>query len=774
MTANSPRPLDNLLSLLTGVVPVSNGSWKAYCPIHEDDGQRHDPSLQITETDDGTVLVYCHVCKDDKIGPRICTHFGIPIRSLFPDWARTATEAARNKKNRSHGKKTAEFEYRDIDGIVVYKSTRYERPPTPDKPDGSKEFVLSRPNGRGGWVSNIRNVTRIPYRLPELVASAKEDKIVFIPEGEKKVEALMKWGLVATCNAGGAKKWLKEWSNLFRGRKVVILPDNDPVNPADGSCPGWEHATKVLDCLKPAAAIVRILDLPDLPLKGDIVDWQNAGHTLAEFLELVDAVLAGPETRPSAPSAPAIDNPLSIVYFAARTDVASGQRLVKKHGDGVRYCQPMGKWLVWTGRRWVIDQMHAVDRLVTGCTKDLWNETAAIKSSGTFPLIVEKMEKWCAYSDSVQGLTRAIRAAQAEKCVQVLPKHLDKNPWLMNVKNGTLNLETGDLQPHDPSNLLTKISPVEFDVDAKCPTWERFVKQVFRSDVEVISYIKRLCGYWATGHIREQILPIFWGSGSNGKTTFLNVILEVLGLDYAMKAPQDFLMAKRGDSHPTEKADLFGKRFVACSETEEGRRLSESLVKELTGKERIRARRMREDFWEFDPTHKIVMLTNHRPIISGSDHGIWRRIRLIEFSQRFWDASKGENGPPELRQDKILDETLRTEYPGILRWIVEGCQVWHHDEEMVPMAVEVQTMEYRESQDTISQWIEERCERNLESRELVSDLYADYREWVVKTGEFPVSQRKFSMTLSDSGFKKIKISVMLFQGLSLRYANSIQ
>lgn len=767
---SSPRPLDELLALLTGVVIVNDHEWKSYCPIHEDDGQKHDPSLHIKEEMDGTVLMFCHVCNDKKIGPRICGKFGLPIRRLFPDWGRTATEIKSQKKKRNLGTKTAEYEYRDIDGVVVYKSMRYEKPPTPDRPNGSKEFILARPGGNGRWIMNLRGVTRIPYRLPELIASAKEGKIVFVPEGEKKVEALMKWGLVATCNAGGAGKWNKEWNAYFRNRRVVILPDNDPVDPESGKSPGQEHAAKVLDCLKPVAALVRVLELPDLPPKGDIVDWQAAGHTLAEFLQLVEAVLAGPETRPSQAAAPtllAIDNPLSIQYFNARTDVASGQRLVKKHGEQIRYCQPMGKWFVWTGRRWTIDQMHTIDRYVIGCTKDMWNETAELKATGTFPMTVEKMEKFCQYSDSVQGLTRAIRAAQTEKEVQVLPEHLDKPAMKLNVSNGTIDLETGDFYPHDPSQLLTKISPVKFDPDAVCPTWERFVRQVFRGDVEVIRYIKRLCGYWATGCIREQILPIFWGSGSNGKTTFLNVILEVLGQDYAMKAPQDFLMQKRGETHPTEKADLFGKRFVACSETEEGRKLSESLVKELTGKERVRARRMREDFWEFEPTHKIVMLTNHKPVVSGSDHGIWRRIRLIEFGQTFWDPSKGENGPPELRQDKILEEKLRDEYPGILRWIMEGCQLWLHDDEVVPMAVETQTIEYRESQDVIGQWIDERCERDLEGRELASQLYADYREWAIKLGEYPVSHKKFSMTLTDKGFKKVKNSVIIFIGLNL-------
>ncbi len=767
--ASSSRPLDRFLACLSGVVTNGPNSWKSLCPIHEADGGSHNPSMVITEKDDGTVLIYCHVCKLPDFGPKACGAVGFPIRELFPDYGRTASDGRRDKK-RPKGKKTGEWEYRDADGVVQYKTMRF------DQSNGTKEFSCCRPNGRGGWLNNMRGVARVPYRLPELIAASK-DQYVFVVEGEKKVEALRDWGLIATCNAGGAGKWKKDWATYFRDRKVIVLPDNDPVHPETGKRPGQDHARDVFESLKEHAALVRVLELPDLPLKGDIVDWKAAGHTLPEFLELVERVAAGDGGGPDgaggvatsavASAIAAAADPLSIQYLNSRTDVANGLRLIEKYGKQIRFCQPMGKWFIWTGRRWCVDQKHQIDRFAIDCTRDMWTETAVTKAAGSMPLTVGEMEKHCKYSDSIQGMTRAVRAAQTDASVQVLPHELDSDPWLFNVANGTIDLRSGDLLPHDPTHLNTKMSPVTFDPDATCPTWERFVKQVFRGDVEVIRYIKRLCGYWATGLIREQMLPIFWGGGSNGKTTFLNVILEVLGMDYAMKAPQDFLMQKRGEQHPTEKADLHGKRFVACSETEEGRKLSEGLVKELTGKERIRARRMKEDFWEFDPTHKIILITNHKPVISGGDHGLWRRLRLIEFGQTFWDPSKSENGPPDLRQDKLLDDKLRMEYPGIFRWIMEGCQNWQHEEECVPMSVEIQTAEYKDSQDVVSQWMDERCDRNDDATERASDLYLDYRGWALKMGEYLMSQRKFSMTLADKGLKKKKVSVVYFCGLSL-------
>jgi hypothetical protein len=354
---SSVRPLENFLSLLSGVQIDGNNSWKAYCPIHEDDGQQHTPSLQVTEAGDGKVLVFCHVCQDKNIGPKICNKFGISIRALFPDWGLPSGGGSGGKKRRRiEGKKTAEYEYRDIEGVVIFKAMRYETS------SGGKTFVQARPNGRGGWIMNMRGVRRIPYRLPELVAADKAAP-VFIVEGEKKVEALRTWGQIATCNVGGAGKWNAEFATYFRGRRVIILPDNDPPDSQTGRRPGQEHAVKVFSNLKPVAQSVRILDLPDLPEKGDIVDWQAAGHTLAELLELVAKAEAGEESKPDTSAAAVAQlDPLSIMLMSGRTDSAAGKRFIQAHGANLRYCPPMRKWYCWTGKRWVIDQKCAVER----------------------------------------------------------------------------------------------------------------------------------------------------------------------------------------------------------------------------------------------------------------------------------------------------------------------------------------------------------------------------------------------------------------------------
>lgn len=749
------------LSLLQGVGIKSDHEWEAYCPIHEGDGGQHTPSLRITVTPEGKTLCYCHVCKDPDIGPKICNRLGIGIRALFPDWGLPKSARGGKKLKRKEGVKTAEYEYRDLEGVVMFRVERYEQ-----KELKKKNFYQSRPNGRGGWIYNKRGVRSIPYRLPELVATPRTDLVV-IAEGEKKVEALRTWGITATCNAGGAEKWNAEFATYFRGRRVVILPDNDPIDQQTGRRKGMVHATKVFANLKDIAESVRILELPGLPEKGDIVDWQADGHTLAEFLELVAKIEASDPAAEDADSAAVAElDPLSIQLLQGRTDDAAAKRFVLEHGKNLRYCASMRKWFVWTGKRWTIDQARTVPRWIRKCTDDLWESTEQI-GKDVSPDLLTKMKNWCKYADSAGGIKNCQDVATSEQEIQLFPESLDSNPWLMNCRNGTVDLKTGELTDHRREDMQTKISKVIYDPDAECPIWEKFILSVFGGDRELVSYVQRLCGYWATGIIREQILPILWGSGSNGKTTFLNAIMDVLGRDYAMKAAQDFLMAKHGDSHPTEKADLFGKRIVFCSETEEGRRLSESLVKELTGTERIRARRMREDFWEFEATHKVALVTNHKPVVTGGDHGIWRRIRLIEFGVQFWDPQKGETGPPELMQDGELKERLMCEYPGILRWIIQGCQAWQVSGEAVPESIQKQTEEYRGSQDTISQWIDEKCEIRTAASEGASDLYRSFRKYCESAGEYIISQKRFGAALGDRGFKKFEGKSFIYQGIEL-------
>ncbi len=739
-TAMGQQPIDRLLPLLQGVVENGNGQWKSYCPIHEVGGS-HDPSLNITTAADGKILLHCFVCGKETSAARFVHAVGLSMSDLYPDHAKNYTGSNKTKRE---GRKAAEYIYRDAQGCIVYRSERWE------KSDGTKTFSQSRPNGQGGWVSGVRGVERVPYRLPELIAAPK-DQIVWIVEGERKADALANWGLIATCNVGGAGKWNREFSKRWlKDRPVVILPDNDPVDPDTGLCPGRDHARKVLEATKEHATSVRILELPGLPPKGDIIDWIDTGGTLPQLLEL----LKQPPRIIIEPEASEITemDPLDLRLAESRTDIGQGRRIVREHGKFLRYCYPWSKWLIWDGKRWIIDQIGEASRRAKTVADSLWDEMREISRD----ISEDQLQKIIAFARTCSGATsisRCLECAASEPNYQVMPCQLDSDPWLLNCKNGTVNLQNGELQSHNQGDLITKISPVDFNADATCQHWEKFLLSIFGTE-EMVSYIQRLCGYWSTGIIREQSLPILWGIGSNGKTTFLNAFMEVIGTDYTMKAPADFLMAKHNDAHPTDKADLFGRRFVCCSETEDGRRLAESMVKELTGDEPIRARRMREDFWQFNPTHKLALVTNHLPQIRGTDHGIWRRIRRISFDKQFWNPDCGETGPPELMQDRSIKEKLESEREGILAWVVRGAILWNQDGEQAPQSVTDWTNEYRTSQDVLGAFLEECCEIHENCIVKATDIFAAYRRWAESHGEFVGNQRKFGEAMTERKFKR--------------------
>ncbi len=258
-----------------------------------------------------------------------------------------------------------------------------------------------------------------------------------------------------------------------------------------------------------------------------------------------------------------------------------------------------------------------------------------------------------------------LKLAESELGVPVLPEDLNRDGWLLNVPNGTLDLRSGTLREHRREDLITQLCPVDYDPAAECPLWHQTLNTFFarphrERQAELIDYFHRGAGKSLAGVVRDHVLLFAYGTGSNGKSTMLNALQETLGPDYAMKATAGLLMASKTDAHPTGLTDLYGKRLVVAIETESGRRLNETLVKELTGGDKIRARRMREDFWEFSPTHSIVLATNHKPTVRGTDHGIWRRLRLLPFTVSI----------PDGQADKSMPEKLRAEAPGILAWLV--------------------------------------------------------------------------------------------------------
>jgi putative DNA primase/helicase len=426
------------------------------------------------------------------------------------------------------------------------------------------------------------------------------------------------------------------------------------------------------------------------------------------------------------------------------TDVGNAERFAEQHGADVRYCHPWGKWLIWDNRRWGIDTTGEIVRRAKLVARSIYVEA----SKATDKDWRESLAKWAAASERRERLTATVALAESEHPIPIAVESLDAHPWLLNCENGTLDLRTGELRAHRREDYLTKCCPVEYPTEPGIDPnlWLSFLDRTFAGSAGKIGFLRRLMGCSLVGEVLEHILPIFHGPGANGKSVLIETWSGMLGPDYAIKAPANFLICKRGETHPTELADLHGKRLVAAVETADGGRLSESLVKELTGGDSIRARRMREDFWQFRPSHTVVLATNHRPVIRGTDFAVWRRVRLVPFNVTI----------PEAEQDRELSAKLRAEWPAILRWAVAGCIEWQASGLNAPKEVLAATDNYRADSDTLGEFIDECCVVGPEHEAKASDLYRAYKAWAESHGEDVENQTRFGNRLTERDFEKHK------------------
>jgi putative DNA primase/helicase len=337
---------------------------------------------------------------------------------------------------------------------------------------------------------------------------------------------------------------------------------------------------------------------------------------------------------------------------------------------------------------------------------------------------------------------------------------MDQDPWLLNCPNGTLDLRTGTLRDHDRRDHITKITDADFQPDATCPRWDAFLEQVL-PDPEVRAFLRRAAGYSLTGQTSEQVLFFMVGGGANGKTTFLRALQDTLGGDFAIQAPSDLLLATTNRSHPTEIAGLRGVRVAVCTEVGFDRAFDEVRVKQLTGGDILVARRMREDFTEFEPTHKLWIAANHRPSVRGTDEAIWRRILVVPFDEFI----------PEPDRDRGLPEALRVERAGILAWMVRGCMEWQENGLQPPALVREAGHTYRTDMDAVARFIDERVGLERGARTAASDMFAAYQQWSEDVGEAPVSQKRFGTSLTERGFKKQKGGTVVYLNTRLMPAN---
>jgi putative DNA primase/helicase len=422
-----------------------------------------------------------------------------------------------------------------------------------------------------------------------------------------------------------------------------------------------------------------------------------------------------------------------------RTDLGNAERFVDAHRDRVLWCHARKSFLCWDGKRYAWDERGEAVKLAHATARSIFHEAAEAEGEEEQKAIT----KWALASQNESRINAML--SQARPYLAAGMEELDRDPWLVNCQNGTLDLRTGKLKAHDPADRSTKIVPVDYDPSAKCPRFKRFLKEALVDD-ELIKFVKRYAGYTLTGITRERLLAILYGFGKNGKTTLVELLHEVLG-DYARNTDVETLLIKKYQGVGNDVAALKGARFVSSAEVEKGRRLAESKVKQLTGRDSVTARFLFGENFDFKPEFKLWLSTNNKPVIQGTDDAIWDRIRLIPFTQRF-DGSKA---------DPKLPDKLRNELAGVFAWMVEGCLEWQEHGLEEPKTVSDATKQYREERDTLAAFFEDRCVICEGLLTPASPLYKQYQMWCDDAGENAETQKMFGMRLRERGFVSEKI-----------------
>lgn len=424
------------------------------------------------------------------------------------------------------------------------------------------------------------------------------------------------------------------------------------------------------------------------------------------------------------------------VRVPAFSDKGNAERLAMAHGQELRYCTDWGKWLIWDGARWDMDKTGHVMRRAKLIAHGIADEKV-------LGMEFKDLASHSLRSQSLRGLQAMITLASSELPIPVVAEQLDSDPWLLNCTNGTIDLQTGEFRKARREDLLTKQTPVVYDAGAECPTWITFLHRILNDDEELMKFVQRGVGYSLTAKTTERAIFLLYGKGRNGKSTFLETIRALIG-DYAMRTPTETLLQKDRGAIPNDIARLKGARFVIASETDEGKTLAASKLKELAGGDMVSARFLRAEYFEFMPTFKIWIGTNHKPTVRDSSQAIWDRIKLIPFAIRI----------PDGEQDPHLIDELKTELPGILNWALAGCREWVATGLGIAASVTVATNEYRAEQDQIGNFLAECCILTHVAFVSKSELYGAYKRWCEDSQEFVIRKKTFGQRLADREFEE--------------------
>ena len=443
------------------------------------------------------------------------------------------------------------------------------------------------------------------------------------------------------------------------------------------------------------------------------------------------------------------------------TDVGNAERFVAMFKDSVKYCSVYKKWFIWNGKRWEQDDTGKIITYAIECVRNIMHDADMLPDGDKRKALIQHSLR----SESSGRLKALLDLASGMPAITIRSDDLDANPWLLNCQNGTIDLRTGKLQAHNPQDFITRICAAPYDTTFAIPLWTSLLNKVSGGDEAVKRYMQKAFGYALTGDISEQAIFLLYGTGSNGKSTMLNVFAELLD-GYAQSTSSDTFMQKKNDTVNNDIARLKGARFVSAIEMEEGKRMAESLIKSMTGGDKLVTRFLYGEFFEYIPQFKVFLAVNHKPIIRDTTKSIWRRIKLMEFTNTFTEQERDRNFPAKI---------MATELSGILAWAVQGCLWWQQEGIQDPDRIREATQEYRAEMDSFAHFFEECCEIKESGRVSNKMLRAAYDEWCKENGEFALSQRPFSQKLLERGFQKKRMpgnGAYMWHGFILRGAAS--
>jgi putative DNA primase/helicase len=528
----------------------------------------------------------------------------------------------------------------------------------------------------------------------------------------------------------------------WRARHVRILFDtnattNDMINNARRALSKW---------IMQQGGLPALLNLPQTDGMNGIDDFlgaQNFGPDwFSKFIE--DSHNEGTNVQ--------------LVPGFPLSDFGNAERFIAKNGHNVRWYDDGKRWYVWDDRRWFADDVLTVQRWAKETIRAIPSvEGHVVEEVHSGITDMHSYARKCETNDKLHAM---LNIAKAEQGVPMRIADFDTNIYLLNCLNGTLDLKLLSLREHDRLDLITKITPIPYDEHATCERWEQFLREIFDNDEEMIDFMQRAIGYSLTGDITAQYMFVLWGQGANGKSKIIDTIRKLTG-DFGYHSPIDtFMMRPTPASNSNDLAALRGARLVTASETNEGARLNEGLIKQCTGGEPITARFLNKEYFTFPPHFKLWFSVNHKPTISGSDYALWRRVLLIPFTVQF------KVGDP--RRDDYLQDKLDAELPGILAWAVRGCQKWMSSGFVIPDKVRMATDEYQLESDSIGTWLVECCDLGPDLTATSGELYQSYKDWSARNGLRAKSTTLFGRTLKAKGFgSKHEVFGTLRSGLAL-------